>query len=117
MAHRRMYIINQKYTTNCLDYSCLYYFNSKDQAKVGEFISIANTTIVSFIDEFSTNFPDMQNDEGQFVMAILGTVTNISSTPIGRQYLISHLHGKDLVAQLVKAMPVIPKPSGDSMKK
>ncbi|XP_024935511.1 heat shock factor 2-binding protein isoform X2 [Cephus cinctus] len=87
------------------------------QNKVGEFLCIVNGSFVSFINTYGDGLPSMNSDEFQFIMGLLGIVTNMSSTPEGREFLITNTNGKDLVQKLVIRISGIPLPSGNSLKR
>ncbi|KAK0078417.1 hypothetical protein PV325_002523 [Microctonus aethiopoides] len=88
-----------------------------NQTKMEEFLSIVKTVFESFVDTFKSNFPPLHNDECQFVMALMGTITNVSSTPLGRQFLATNHTGMNLIKQLIKSLALIPKESGDGLKR
>ncbi|XP_046483392.1 heat shock factor 2-binding protein isoform X1 [Neodiprion pinetum] len=88
---------------------------SKFQAKLGEFLCIVNGTFVSFINTYGSVFPSENSDEFQFVKGLCGIVTNLSASPGGRQFLVTHPNGKNLLQKMVKLMPVVPLPTGNSL--
>ncbi|XP_046745493.1 heat shock factor 2-binding protein-like isoform X2 [Diprion similis] len=88
---------------------------SKFQAKVGEFLCIVNGTFVSFINTYGSVFPSENSDEFQFVKGLCGIVTNLSASPGGRQFLVTHPNGKNLLQKMVKLMPLVPLPTGNSL--
>ncbi|XP_046823224.1 heat shock factor 2-binding protein-like [Vespa crabro] len=75
------------------------------QNKVREFLSIVSGSFVAFISTYETSIPPTNNVEYQFVLGLLGIVTNISSTPKGREFLITSQNGRDLVEKIIKFMP------------
>ncbi|KAK2589238.1 hypothetical protein KPH14_002039 [Odynerus spinipes] len=75
------------------------------QNKVREFLSIVSGSFVAFISTYETGIPPTNNVEYQFVLGLLGIVTNISSMPKGREFLITNQNGKDLVEKIIKFMP------------
>ncbi|KAI4500271.1 hypothetical protein M0802_004688 [Mischocyttarus mexicanus] len=75
------------------------------QNKVREFLSIVSGSFVAFISTYETGIPPTNNVEYQFVLGLLGIVTNISSIPKGREFLITNQNGKDLVEKIIKFMP------------
>ncbi|KAI4487258.1 hypothetical protein M0804_005407 [Polistes exclamans] len=75
------------------------------QNKVREFLSIVSGSFVAFISTYETGIPPTNNVEYQFVLGLLGIVTNISSVPKGREFLITNQNGKDLVEKIIKFMP------------
>ncbi|KAF7394887.1 hypothetical protein HZH66_008061 [Vespula vulgaris] len=75
------------------------------QNKVREFLSIVSGSFVAFISTYETGIPPTNNVEYQFVLGLLGIVTNISSIPKGREFLITNQNGRDLVEKIIKFMP------------
>ncbi|XP_011171223.1 heat shock factor 2-binding protein [Solenopsis invicta] len=81
---------------------------SKFQSKIGEFLSIVNGTFGAFVDTYGSVFPPASNIEYQFVMGLLGIVTNISASPEGREFLITNSSGTEFVQKLIKLTPELP---------
>ncbi|XP_034933616.1 heat shock factor 2-binding protein-like [Chelonus insularis] len=90
---------------------------TEHQSIVSNFLFIAVGTVRSFIETFQPSFPSINNNETQFVVAILGIITNISATPGGRQFLVDHTEGKTLIAYLVEFLPTMIGDTGNVMKK
>ncbi|KAL6265495.1 hypothetical protein P5V15_002291 [Pogonomyrmex californicus] len=82
------------------------------QNKIAEFLSIVNGTFDAFVDTYRSAFPPINNIEYQFVMGLLGIVTNISASPEGREFLITNSSGTEFVQKLIKLMPELPSTSG-----
>ncbi|XP_012253792.2 heat shock factor 2-binding protein-like isoform X2 [Athalia rosae] len=90
---------------------------SRFQTKVGDFLRIVNGTFGSFVNTYGSVFPSEISDESQFVMGLCGTVANLSANPEGRQFLVTHPNGRDLLRKLIEFMPIIPLPTGNSLAK
>ncbi|KAG7202996.1 hypothetical protein KM043_010127 [Ampulex compressa] len=82
------------------------------QNKIGEFLLIVNGSFMAFISTYEAAFPPTSNAEYQFVIALLGIVTNISASAEGREFLITNPSGKDFVYNTVKLMPSLPLSTG-----
>ncbi|XP_012055043.1 PREDICTED: heat shock factor 2-binding protein-like [Atta cephalotes] len=85
---------------------------SNFQSKIGEFLSIVNGTFGAFVNTYRSAFPPTSNVEYQFVMGLLGIVTNISASPEGREFLITNSSGTEFVQKLIKLTPELPSASG-----
>ncbi|KAL0106937.1 hypothetical protein PUN28_015451 [Cardiocondyla obscurior] len=81
---------------------------SNVQDKIGELLSIVNGTFGAFVSTYKSAFPPTSNVEYQFVMGLLGIVTNISARPEGREFLITIPSGTELVQKLIKLTPELP---------
>ncbi|XP_063991299.1 heat shock factor 2-binding protein-like [Diachasmimorpha longicaudata] len=90
---------------------------NENRQNLTDFLSIANTALESFLQTFGENLPDIKEDQCQFMMSLMGTVTNISSNSTGRQFLISHENGKVLIKLIVLSTPGVPSISGDPLKR
>ncbi|KAL6444672.1 hypothetical protein ACFW04_002039 [Cataglyphis niger] len=82
------------------------------QNKIGEFLSIVNGTFGAFINTYRNAFPPTSNIEYQFVIGLLGIVTNISASPEGREFLITNSNGTDFVQKIIKLTPEFPSAPG-----
>ncbi|XP_043507690.1 heat shock factor 2-binding protein-like [Frieseomelitta varia] len=82
------------------------------QHMIGEFLSITDGSFVAFINTYRNAFPPTCNVEYQFIIGLLGIVTNISATPEGREFLITDTNGKAFVQKMVKLMPTLPLSQG-----
>lgn len=71
-------------------------------------MSIVNGTFGAFINTYRSVFPPTSNVEYQFVMGLLGIVTNISASPEGREFLITNSSGTEFVQKLIKLTPELP---------
>lgn len=78
------------------------------QHKVAELLKIVNGSFVSFVDTYTTVLPPSGNVEYQFMIGLLGTVSNITANPKGREFLITNSDGKDFVYKIIKLMPALP---------
>lgn len=87
------------------------------QNKLGEFMCVVSGTLVSFLDTYNRDIPDIRSDESQFILSICGVVANIAAIPCGRHFIVSNTNGKDLLDQIFKALPKIPCVSGDPLKR
>nr|XP_031825488.1 heat shock factor 2-binding protein-like [Nomia melanderi] len=88
------------------------------QHKIGEFLLITDGSFLAFVKAYRAAFPPTSNAEYQFIIALLGIVTNISASPEGREFLISNPNGKDFVQKIVSLMPTLPLSQGSlSLKK
>ncbi|XP_073981068.1 heat shock factor 2-binding protein-like isoform X2 [Rhodnius prolixus] len=85
--------------------------------KLGEFMCVVSGTLVSFLDTYNRDIPDIRSDESQFILSICGVVANIAAIPCGRHFIVSNTNGKDLLDQIFKALPKIPCVSGDPLKR
>ncbi|XP_015120867.1 heat shock factor 2-binding protein isoform X2 [Diachasma alloeum] len=91
---------------------------NENRQNLKDLLSITNTALESFIQTFEGKFPDMKEEQYQFMMSLMGTVTNISSNSTGRQFLISHeQNGKELIKLIVLSIPGLPLISGDPLKR
>ncbi|RLU23537.1 hypothetical protein DMN91_003742 [Ooceraea biroi] len=82
------------------------------QDKIGEFLSLINGTFEAFVDTYKGAFPPTSNVEYQFMMGLLGIVTNVSASPEGRQFLITNSNGMEFVRKMVKLTPELPLAPG-----
>ncbi|XP_044588947.1 heat shock factor 2-binding protein-like [Cotesia glomerata] len=85
------------------------------QDKVAKAISIANTTFSSYIETFSPNYPPLKNDITEFAMSVLGFIANLTSIGEGRQFLLKLSDGRDLINQLIQAIPSLVGEIGQSV--
>ncbi|XP_018306427.1 heat shock factor 2-binding protein [Mycetomoellerius zeteki] len=85
---------------------------SNFQGKIEEFLSIVNGTFGAFVNTYRSAFPPTSNVEYQFVMGLLGIVTNISASPEGREFLITNSNGTEFVQKLIKLTPELPSAPG-----
>ncbi|EEB16753.1 Heat shock factor 2-binding protein, putative [Pediculus humanus corporis] len=85
--------------------------------KIGDFFLIVVGTLTSFMDTYRQEIPNQNSDESQFVMSLVGIVTNIAATSEGRLFLIVDEQGKNLVRHFVKILQFIPVPSGNCLKR
>lgn len=74
-------------------------------------------TLTSFMDSYKNEIPGQNTDESQFVMSLVGIVTNIAASADGRQFLIVDEQGKSVVRHFVKILQHIPVPSGNCLKR
>lgn len=79
---------------------------------IAEFLSITDGSFVAFINTYRNAFPPTCNVEYQFIIGLLGIVTNISATPEGREFLITDMNGRAFVQKMVKLMPTLPLSQG-----
>lgn len=82
------------------------------QNKIGEFLSIVNASFDAFVDTYKSAFPPTSNVEYQFVMGLLGIVTNVSASPEGREFLITNSNGMEFVRKMVELTPELPLAPG-----
>ncbi|XP_078035889.1 heat shock factor 2-binding protein [Augochlora pura] len=88
------------------------------QHKIGGLLSITDGSFEAFTKTYRTAFPPTSNDEYQFIISLLGIVTNISASPKGREFLITNSNGKDFIKKIVTSMPTLPISQGTlSMKR
>ncbi|XP_053984563.1 heat shock factor 2-binding protein-like [Hylaeus volcanicus] len=85
---------------------------SSFQHNIGEFLSITDGSFVAFINTYRNAFPPTSNVEYQFIIGLLGIVSNISASPEGREFLITDPNGRDFVEKMVKLMPTLPLSQG-----
>ncbi|KAL1131207.1 hypothetical protein AAG570_010825 [Ranatra chinensis] len=85
--------------------------------KLTEFFCIVSGTLVSFLETYYKEIPNIKSDETQFVLSMGGIIANVAAVPEGRQYLVTDVNGKELVEQIVKLLPTIPAFSGDPLKR
>jgi len=71
-----------------------------------------NGTFGAFVNTYRSAFPPTSNVEYQFVMGLLGIVTNISASPEGREFLITNSSGMEFVQKLIKLTPELPSAPG-----
>lgn len=85
--------------------------------KLAEFFCLVSSTLVSFMETYSREVPDVKCDETQFILSMGGIVANLAAVPEGRQYIVSDFNGKELIEQIIKLLPAIPVISGDPLKR
>ncbi|KAK6641355.1 hypothetical protein RUM44_013064 [Polyplax serrata] len=85
--------------------------------RIGDFFLIVVGTLTSFMDTYKQEIPSQNSDESQFVMSLVGIVTNIAAAAEGRLFLIIDEHGKNLIRHFVKMLQYIPVPSGNCLKR
>lgn len=82
------------------------------QNKLGELLSIVNGSFDAFVDIYKCALPPTNNVEYQFIMGLLGIVTNVSASPEGREFLIRNTSGLEFVRKIIKLTPELPLVSG-----
>ncbi|XP_029177144.1 heat shock factor 2-binding protein-like, partial [Nylanderia fulva] len=82
------------------------------QNKIGEFLSIVNGTFGAFVNTYRNVFPPTSNIEYQYIIGLLGIVTNISESPEGREFLITNSNGIEFVQKIIKLTPELPSAPG-----
>ncbi|XP_076234427.1 heat shock factor 2-binding protein [Calliopsis andreniformis] len=82
------------------------------QDKIGELLSLTAGTFVAFINTYRNAFPPTSNVEYQFLIGLLGIVTNISASAEGREFLITNPNGRSFVEKMVKLVPTMPLSQG-----
>ncbi|XP_076657098.1 heat shock factor 2-binding protein [Halictus rubicundus] len=82
------------------------------QHKIGELLSITDGSFDAFMKTYRTAFPPTSNDEYQFIISLVGIVTNISASPEGREFLITNPNGKGFMRKIVSLMPTLPISQG-----
>ena len=87
------------------------------QNRIGDFFSMVVGTLSSFMETYKSEMPAQHSDESQFVMALVGIVTNIAAAANGRHFLMSDDQGKVVVEYFVKMLQQIPIPSGNCLKR
>ncbi|XP_046387920.1 uncharacterized protein LOC124157329 [Ischnura elegans] len=90
--------------------------------KFPEFLKIATGTLESFnntyiIDSNEMAIPIAGSEEGHFVAGMIGTVTNMSASPSGREILLGSESGQQLLACIVETLAFIPSPRGDYLRR
>lgn len=90
---------------------------SQFQNEVRKFLSIVDGSFGAFIETYRTVFPQMSNVEYQFVIGLLGIVSNISASSEGREFIITNSHGVELVRKMIKLTPELPVTFGASSLK
>ncbi|KAL0276261.1 UNVERIFIED_CONTAM: hypothetical protein PYX00_003867 [Menopon gallinae] len=85
--------------------------------RIGDFFLMVVGTLTSFMDTYKTELPSQNSDESQFVMALVGIITNIAAAAGGRNFLIVDEQGKNVVRHFVKILQNIPVPSGNCLKR
>ncbi|CAK9808445.1 Heat shock factor 2-binding protein [Anthophora plagiata] len=82
------------------------------QHKIHDFFSITDGSFVAFINTYRNAFPPTCNVEYQFIIGLIGIVTNISASAEGREFLITDQNGRAFVQKMVKFMPTLPLSQG-----
>ncbi|XP_043582893.1 heat shock factor 2-binding protein-like [Bombus pyrosoma] len=82
------------------------------QHMIGEFLSITDGSFVAFINTYRNAFPPTCKVEYQFIIGLLGIVSNISAIPEGREFLITDPNGRAFVQKMMKLMPTLPLSQG-----
>lgn len=85
------------------------------QNKIGEFFCIVNGSLLSYVETYSIAMPDTNTNETQFILSLIGIITNIAASPAGREFLTTDPNGKELIQQMLYVMALIPEPSGDCL--
>ena len=78
---------------------------------------MTNGTLISFLETYSKEFPDLHSDETQFILSMGGIIANIAAVPEGRHFLVSDFTGKQLIEQILQLLPKIPNSTGDPLKR
>ncbi|XP_076665833.1 heat shock factor 2-binding protein isoform X2 [Andrena cerasifolii] len=82
------------------------------QHKISELLAMTAGSFVAFINTYRDAFPPTSNVEYQFLIGLLGIVTNISASAEGREFLITNPNGRNFVQNMVKLMPTLPLSQG-----
>ena len=82
-----------------------------------DFLALSTTTTTSFMNTFQKSIPDLDTDEFKFIMAIGGTITNISAQKSGREYFLEEMIGLKLLDNIIKIVGDIPMPKGQLLKR
>ncbi|XP_011305219.1 uncharacterized protein [Fopius arisanus] len=90
---------------------------NENRQDLNDFISITTTALESFLQTFGGRFPDIKEQQCQFMMSLMGTITNVSANSTGRQMLCSQATGKSLISLITKSIPNVPSTTGDPMKR
>lgn len=85
--------------------------------KLPELFSMTSGTLISFLETYSKDLPDLHSDETQFILSMGGIIANIAAVPEGRHYLVSDFSGKQLIEQILQLLPKIPLTTGDPLKR
>jgi len=86
-------------------------------SKLSDFFCLASGTLVSYLETYAKEVPDVKSDETQFIISMGGIVANVAAIPEGRQFLVTDESGKELIEQIIRLLPNIPSGSGDPLKR
>lgn len=67
-----------------------------------------NGSFASFLSTFGNSFPEEASDEHQFLLGLFGSLKNLSSTPEGREFLVTNSDGLEIISNIVKYFPQVP---------
>jgi len=79
--------------------------------RVSELLCIVSGSLESFMETYGAALPDTSTNEMQFILALVGVVSNMAATPAGRQFLVTDPNGRETVHQMADALPRLPDPS------
>lgn len=84
---------------------------------IGEFISVANVSINSFVESYPTVLPLPDANEYKFMVSILGVSVNISAHRAGREYFVHEDIGITFISNVLDHLSSYPLPSGHLLKR
>lgn len=74
-----------------------------------------NGSLLSYVETYSIAMPDVSTNETQFILSLIGIITNIAASPAGREFLTTDPNGKELIHQMLNVLTLIPEISGDCL--
>ena len=78
---------------------------SQIQNKAEEFLQITSRTIESYFDSFAGGEEAKENsEEFQFVLALVGIITNMAAAAQGREFLVTKDSGRVLIDTFMKVL-------------
>ncbi|XP_071848627.1 heat shock factor 2-binding protein-like [Apostichopus japonicus] len=66
-------------------------------SQMKSFLSVVSHTLESFLATYEEDMSDGVNEEVQFVLALVGTVTNVAASAVGREFLSKSSHSQSLI--------------------
>ncbi|KAJ8040921.1 Heat shock factor 2-binding protein [Holothuria leucospilota] len=66
-------------------------------SQMKSFIPVVSFTLESFLATYEGEMPENMNEEIQFVLSLVGIVTNVAASAVGREFLSKSSHCKTLV--------------------
>lgn len=76
------------------------------QNKAEEFLQITSRTVESYFESYSEEDEKETSEEFQFVLALIGTITNMAAAAQGRDLLVSKDSGRVLIDSFITVLGV-----------
>ncbi|KAK7597983.1 hypothetical protein V9T40_014939 [Parthenolecanium corni] len=79
------------------------------QRKLVDFLKMIPDSLRSFFQSFGENLPSVKSQEYQFILSMIGIITNLTAVSEGRQFLTECKEGYQIIQELLEMVSDIPK--------